>query len=357
MDCEVYSGRGRDLVQCYVLFFLFVCRFQSALANNDQAPPSGESGLIQSTRVIVGTSPRKPVEGNWEEPYQLPVEGKVFRFNAKELVIQRPGKAPSSISSDQVEDVDLRWSHPTVVRAFELLSQRKYQQAVSALSAVQRDAVKLEMPRWKQRFVIAAIVRCADALGNPKTAAIVFKNLTDSSAPALLYADMPLNWINEETPVTLAESSKAWLESSDEVEQLLGASWELMGPRSDQARSLLQQLKGSGNLAIRSLAEAQSWRLVPPPETLSSLAEWNEFRETLIPDLQIGLTEFIADRLLRIGETELAIGELVRIASQHGDRYHRAARALKSSRTQLLEQGKAAEAQRLDAWIKQLDAE
>lgn len=64
-------------------------------------------------------------------------------------------------------------------------------------------------------------------------------------------------------------------------------------------------------------AASQGWRLTLPPQTMSNLAGWLEQRDKLIPPLQLGPTEFIADRLMRIGQTDLAVGQWMRIASQH----------------------------------------
>ncbi|MCA9134436.1 MAG: hypothetical protein KDA45_14805, partial [Planctomycetales bacterium] len=135
------------------------------------------------------------------------------------------------------------------------------------------------------------------------------------------------------------------------------ASWLLFGPHGSTAGRTLAALRASPNSTVAQLAVVQSWRLVAPPETRPALASWIEFRDKLLPPLQLGPTEFLADRLMRIGEPELALGQWMRIATVHAERYHRAAGALQAAETQLKRVGRDDEAQRLKAWIQELRGE
>ena len=305
-------------------------------------------------RVTVGPAIPKSVEAEWTSQSKKRYIGSVRQLDANNLIMV-VGDKGLTISSDRVEKVEILWNSPTLKEAMRLFDQREYEKAVTALSAAQRDSAKLKIPAWKQRILIAAIVRCADAMGNPRTAGIIFADLAKSSPPpALLYADLPLCWTSREIPSTLRDQSLKWLESDVEVEQLLGASWQLLGPKASDATQVLKQLRQSENKTIAKLAIAQGWRLEPPPRTLGTLQAWLDFRDTLIPPLQLGPTEFLADRLMRVGETDLAIGQLVRIASEHSDRYHRAVLALESAKMLLTRDGKAEQAQRLDPWIQKI---
>jgi hypothetical protein len=172
--------------------------------------------------------------------------------------------------------------------------------------------------------------------------------------PTILYAEMPLCWTTREVDAALEETAKKWLFSEDEHAQLLGASWLLLGDAGQAAKEILGSLRSSANQNISRLAIAQAWRLVPPPKTMSELQGWMDYRDALRPPLQIGPTEFIADRLMRIGQVDLAIGQWLRIASQHGDRYHRAVPALKTAAQLLQREGQIEEAEKLNEWIAEL---
>ena len=80
-----------------------------------------------------------------------------------------------------------------------------------------------------------------------------------------------------------------------------------------------------------------------------------DYRDRMLQPLQLGPTEFLADRLQRIGETDLAIGQWMRIATLHADRYDRARRALTAAADSLTRQGRPAEAKKIEAWIDELD--
>jgi len=137
----------------------------------------------------------------------------------------------------------------------------------------------------------------------------------------------------------------------------LGASWMLLGPDREAARAKLLKLHDSKNEAIASIAMAQSWRLVPPLETSAKLAEWFEFRDRLIEPLQIGPTEFIAERCARTGMIDLAIGQWSRIATMHSNRSHRAWNALNAAARTLNQQNRAEEANRFLTWAEEFRAQ
>ncbi len=256
----------------------------------------------------------------------------------------------TKIDSARVQSIHIDWQAEQVLDALELVREHRYREAVPALDA----ARKTGMPVWRQRFMVASLVQCADALGNPRTAGTLFLNLADASPPAMLYAGMPLCWTSREPDQLLRERAVEWMASSKEPARLLGASWLLLGERGPQAKRMLQELQAADNQTVATLAVAQSWRVVPPPQTLQRLPDWIAYRDRLIEPLQIGPTEFLADRLLRVRETDLAIGQLLRIATIHGDRYHRAARALKTAAELMVRQGREEEAKRLQPWIDQL---
>jgi hypothetical protein len=87
------------------------------------------------------------------------------------------------------------------------------------------------------------------------------------------------------------------------------------------------------------------------------LNEWFTFRDQLLLPLQIGPTEFLADRLMRVGEPDLAIGQWMRIAATHPARYHRASQALEAAADQLRRLGRDKEMRKLESWAKQLRSE
>ena len=194
----------------------------------------------------------------------------------------------------------------------------------------------------------------AEAIGNSKSAGNIFVDLAAASPPAMLYAVMPLCWTTREPDAALKLAAAQWLDNPGDVQGLLGASWLLFGSNSAKAKQRLTQLQTSETMPIARLASAQLWRLTPPPETKSSLKNWFEFRDSLLQPLRIGPTEFLADRLSRVSLTDLAVGEWTRIATEHGERYHRATQALEAAQQSLQREKRTEEAERLATWIEQL---
>ncbi len=286
----------------------------------------------------------------WSERETMVLRGRVKQFDAEKLVMSLPDGSDRTIDSPQISRIVPAWQNEAARSTHQLLGEKKYIEAAKAVPA----ALNSNLVRWQQRLLIADLVQAVAALGDQPKASDYFLSLANSKAPLLLYSYMPLCWTAQEPSPELTESARKWLTSSDDVARLLGASWLLFGDQQQSAAQALKQLQGSQDSAVAHMAIAQSWRLVPPPQTLASLPKWLEFRDKLIPPLQLGPTELIADRLMRVGETDLAIGQWMRIASMHPEQYHRASAALEMASGQLKRVGREEEAKRLEPWIMQL---
>lgn len=303
-------------------------------------------------RVWIAPVESQRVSDGWFPPTSSILDGTVQSMDADSLKLLLENGTETSIASARIERIEIEWANAQAREAMELVQSRAYRAAIDAIPKAASSGV----PRWQQLFMVGGVVQSADALVGTRAAGAVFlKNLAAWSPPPLLYADMPLNWTSVDPDRVLVDSAEKWLASEDENSKLLGASWLLLTPRRDVAKSALIALQSSENATLAKLATAQTWRLVPPPETMENLAEWKLFRDSLIEPLQIGPTELIADRLTRVGQIDLAIGEWMRIASVHGDRYHRASRALQTVAELLRRNDRNEEAKRLAPWIESLN--
>jgi hypothetical protein len=301
---------------------------------------------VEYVDAVITTDP-------WRAVATKRIAGKVKQFDFDELTIVLDDGSDRSIPSEQVVHVTPVWSNEQAVAAHRHFMERDY----SAVTASVPEVLKSGMPRWEQRLLIAELVQSAAALGNTRVAGILFLNLADSKPPAMLYADMPLCWSACEPDRQLVEQAQQWLDSQNPHAQLLGASWLLLHDQSGKASRIMTELKSSTPPSVAKLAVAQGWRLVPPPETMQRLNEWFTFRDQLLLPLQIGPTEFLADRLMRVGEPDLAIGQWMRIAATHPARYHRASQALEAAADQLRRLGRDKEMRKLESWAKQLRSE
>ncbi len=286
----------------------------------------------------------------WTVPLTVQLEGEIKQLDGQRLAMIESDGSPRTVPSQQIVRITPQWRNAAAADVHQMFVERKIKEVVKGVP----EALQSNLVQWQQRLLIAELVQSVDALGNPQAAGSYFLSLAKSDPPHLLYADMPMCWSVCEPDEALREQAHQWLQDESEAAQLMGASWLLFGERSTEAKRAFSQLVRSQNSAIAQMAAIQGWRLTPPPQTMSNLTQWFELRDRLIPPLQLGPTEFIADRLMRIGQTELAIGQWLRIASQHADHPHRAAKAIQSAAAQLKRLGRDEEAQRLEAWINQL---
>jgi hypothetical protein len=286
----------------------------------------------------------------WDPQIPVLLTGEVKQLDGDRLALLESDGSPRTVPSAQIVSIAPRWRTAAAAEAHTLFVERKYKAVVAAVPT----ALKSDLVQWQQRLLIAELVQSVEALGETRLAGNYFLSLAKSNPPQMLYADIPLCWTVAQPDEALIAEAHKWLLDENESAQLLGASWLLLSEPGSQAKPVLGQLRSSKNSAIAQLATLQGWRLTPPPQTMSELTRWLEYRDRLIPPLQLGPTEFIADRLMRIGRTDLALGQWMRIASQHADHPHRCAQALKAAAAQLQRAGRAEEAQRLEPWINSL---
>ncbi len=317
---------------------------QNNCAAQDHDPR--ESDLVE----YVGSAERLDA---WSTRETVQLRGQIREFDYDKLVLLQNDGSSRTLASAQVSKVLPVWRNAVAASTHQLMVERKYRDVYRTVP----EALKSDLVQWQQRILIADLVQAADALGNQQAACVVFLSLAKSNAPPLLYNCIPLCWTALEPSPALVQSASKWLGSEDEVEKLIGASWLLLGEQQSAASQALTQLRSSENLVVAQMAVAQSWRMLPPPKTMVELPAWLSFRDKLLPPLQLGPTELIADRLMRVGETDLAIGQWMRIASVHADQYHRAAAALELAAAQLKRLGRDEEAKRLEPWVSELRGE
>lgn len=342
---------------CHVVFggVLVCCVAALPTVVLGQVPSQAEAGKSPQDRIffipVVSSSVTESPGDVWRNREVSSLAGTVRKFDSEEVLLVDASGGIRRLDSGRVERIEIAWQNQQAIDALKLLEVRDYRAAITAFEAVLRTGV----PAWKGRFLVNGMVQAANGLNRPRVAGIVFlQYLANSTPPALLFADMPLCWTTREPDSLLTEKAAEWLEAKDEASQLLGASWSLSGPKRQLAAQRLLKLQASDSKVIATLAACQTWRTVSPNDTLKQFEKWDKYRNSLIRPLQLGPTEFMADRLMRIGEVDLALGQLLRIASIHSDSYHRSLNALQVAQKLLDREGHAEEAERVREWIEEL---
>ncbi len=358
----IAASSDSKVLSKYTVWAVLTCAlwgWSSADAQELELSTSGQTTSDQTTSDqvqgeavcdVVEVLPSGIPAADWLSVTTVQYRGEVKQLDGVELqMIDTVGEAVR-VPSHRVVRVEPRWRNATAAQTHQLFVQRRYRELSTAVPA----ALESDLERWQQRLLIAELVQGAEALGSPRVAGIYFLSLAESNPPPLLYSVMPLCWTAREPDQALRAAAEDWLKSDVEAARLLGASWLLMGESQLAAQRELTRLQASSNRTLAEIAVAQGWRLIPPPQTMSQLSAWLEFRDKLTGPLQLGPTELLSDRLMRIGRNDLALGQWGRIASQHADHPHRAAVALDAAGNQLRRMGKDQEAQRLETWKSEL---
>ena len=301
-----------------LVFFhlLILCCSSSAIAQ------------VTEDRIIYG--PALPRSANlWSPHPTAALTGKIEKLDqlSVEFISSENGQR-RKLSSDRIERVEVNWETPAAAEAHQRFVKREYVAVLKNNDEVLRAG---GFPRWQQVILLSEIVQSFEAIGKPESAGKYFLVLAQQSPPDFLFATIPLNWNSRESSPAMTKAAKEWLADKDEIAGLLGASWLLLGEQGAQAKQRLQKLQSSTNRAVARMAAVQLWRTVPPTETASRMEKWLEARDSLSLPMQLGPTEFLAERFSRVDRPALAIGEWLRIAATYTEHPHRAAMALEQA--------------------------
>lgn len=257
---------------------------------------------------------------SWETWNAHTIRCRIIRLDAETLDIRDELGTLKKLELNRVIAVRPKWNTPQAAEMDRLFYEGKYAEHAKMAAAV----LKVDLPPYQQRLLLAQVVVSANAIGNRVPAGTVFLTLCKNSPPPLLYSVAPLNWVDSQTTRTMETSAETWLAETDEAAQLLGASWLLSGAKRKQATETLEKLTRSPNNMISDLATCQLWRTVPiAPENAATILEWQNRRDQLLLPLQLGPTELIADRWRSARQPNLAALENLRIAILHRERYDR----------------------------------
>ncbi len=346
--------RHPKIVTCWLATVVWAACSPPFVAHAQKSNGGTSKAAIQSAIDVFHYAPEPPKAGQaWNTVSPTRVEGIIRDIDDRSIRFQ-DGDEIKELPSQRVISVEANWRTEEARAAHGLFTDRRFKEAMPAFE----KAINGNLPDWQKSILLAEIVDLYATLGDSREAGRFYAMYFSPQfkPPAMQYAYMPACWTTIEPDEKLRSESTKWLADPSEAAQLLGASWLLLGSDAQAAKAKLSQLQKSKNPTVAALAVAQGWRLTTPASTLERLDAWLEYRDRLIQPLQLGPTEFIADRLTRIGQEDLAIGQWSRIATIHADRYHRAAYARTEILKLLRQLQRDEEAKRLEAWIEQTQA-
>lgn len=172
-------------------------------------------------------------------------------------VLFKSGVPPKSYPAEQVIEVRTAWleSHE---QGRKLLADRKVDEALRAL----QEALLSEKRAWVHREILALLIRASLRNGDRASAGTRFLQLLESDPTTRQFGLIPLVWAAESVSGAARSQAHEWLKQELDAARLLGASLLLDdATNGDSAAQELQVLQRSTDDRVRSLAQAQSWRL------------------------------------------------------------------------------------------------
>ena len=287
----------------------------------------------------------------WNATPVVVLTGKIDQLDSISLEITTLAGERRKMPSDRIERIDVAWDNDEARAAHQRYTDQQYLLALKENDEVLHSG---RIPKWQQCILLAELVEAARAVDRAEVAGELFLVLAQQSPPDFLWATIPLNWTSEESSPAMDKASRIWLAGPDDTAALIGASWLLMGDQAEAAKKRLQAIVAGPSKLLQRLSTMQLWRTVPPTEASGNTERWLAARETLLLPLQLGPTEFLAERFARTGKTDLAVGEWLRVAASHPDHSNRAQIALRAAENRLPPTDGRDASARVEKWMQQL---
>lgn len=259
--CKMAEVSRDELVRFIVLSFSFCLLWLAA------SPLAAQDQVILQTE---GTGSR------------LTLPCLIVDYTGERITVQfKTGPTQKTYPAEQVIEVRTTWleSHE---RGRKLLAERKLNEAAQAL----QSALVAEKRGWVQREILASLIRCSLRQDDRASAGTRFLKLLESDRSTRHFGLIPLVWASEQVPEAAKAKARIWLTEESDTSRLLGASLLLDDANlGESAAHELQALQRVTDDRIRSLAQAQSWRLKLRALEMSDL-ELNRW-DTRIRDMPV----------------------------------------------------------------------
>ena len=175
-------------------------------------------------------------------------------------------------------------------------------------------AYRDEERAWAKYEIQSVILRCAYALEKYEIACDVFLQMMEDDPVTRHFHWIPLSWQRGDDDPTLIRQAERWMQSSNSLEQLLGASWILTTAKQAQAIEVLQSLAGSGKQPLADLARTQSWRPRVPRADRDRVNTWRQAIAEIPTELRSGPNWLIAQAASRLESHDLAAINYLKVA-------------------------------------------
>ena len=210
--------------------------------------------------------------------------------------------------TDQLLRIETAW-HGGYEEGNRLLAQYRYDAAINQFNS----AIESEPRVWMQNIVFAKLVQCYLAKEDFANAASHFLKVIDDDPQSRFRHLVPLVWTSSRPKKQQLKNAEAWLESSEPMIALMGASWLLADESNQKARQKMERLARDFDPVIASLGKAQTWRLDRVPPNEKRLAIRIEQVQSMPEEVRCGAWYLIADAQSKSKQENDAIVNYMRI--------------------------------------------
>ena len=175
-------------------------------------------------------------------------------------------------------------------------------------------AYRNEERDWAKYEIQSVILRCAYALEKYEIACDVFLQMMEDDPGTRHFHWIPLSWQRGDDDPTLIRQAERWMQSSNSLEQLLGASWLLTTAKQSQAIDVLTGVVESGKQPFADLARTQIWRPRVPRADRDRVNLWRQAIAEMPIELRSGPNWLIAQAASRLESHDLAAINYLKVA-------------------------------------------
>lgn len=274
--------------------------------------------------------------------------GTIIDWKGSRLTLEIDGRQ-REYGNDEFVEIRTAWP-PTFNDGRKLFKQGNWSEAVAKF----RVALGDEDRPWARRTIRAELVRGYLALRKPRPAVEQFLEIAKNDPQTRFWGHCPLPWSGGQQ--IDRQFAGQLMQSTDPARQLIGASWSLVGEKSDAARVILEELTRDIDSNIRSLAIAQLWRLRAmnlKTITPKQIEVWETQIRSMPTALQAGPWFLIAEIQFRKREIESAVLNFMRLPILYPDRVDLSSAALYQAGHLLHNTGQLAKARGLHSELQQ----
>ena len=235
------------------------------------------------------------------------IDGEVIDYTGRQLVVRLDDGRELKRPGQHVVSIETEWPKAKA-EGDRFFDEQQFAEAREKYVT----AIRKEDRPWARRMIVARIVACYRESNQLEPAGKLFIALVREDPDTPYFDQIPLTWLPGDAPAQ-SETALQWMREENPVAALLGASHLVTTNQRAAALDRLLQMTLDKDARIRSLAEAQRWRVEIPSANDEQLAEWEREVATYPESLRAGPYWLLGRGLAQHGQNDRAVLALLRV--------------------------------------------